>query len=329
MGYCQPGRVAMRPTVFFILPILASVVAWTDSVFAESTTIECSSRKHRPEICRVDNTVTAKLIRQRSVVDCIKGKTWGYDRDGVWVRNGCRGRFQVEFGEKRGSDKRWKKLAARDIYCASPKGQYAHCKVNIHGKVRLIHQFSGRNCTRGRSWGVDDRGVWVNRGCSAIFRVADRGARATRREYFGCSSEEFSLVRCEILLPSTISFGQQLSRTQCVKGKTWGEDDRGVWVKGGCSARFIADVSIDEPPPWLVGHFKGANQWGEAVTLHIRRNGLVRARVDDQTVHAELEGDLLLLDGLSYALEKRYEGFKAESTLAGKYAAIPFSRSRY
>jgi hypothetical protein len=31
--------------------------------------------------------------------------------------------------------------------------------------------------------------------------------------------------------------------TQCVQGTTWGEDDRGVWVTGGCTADFVMATS--------------------------------------------------------------------------------------
>ena len=316
----------MRAASISILLLFVMGMFVSSLVFADITTIECSSKRHRPQTCPVPNTINAKLIKQRSVVGCIRGKTWGVDRDGLWVRNGCRGEFQVEYGVKQSPKTRHGKFVRSDTYCASPTGGYAHCEVDVSGKVRLLHQFSQRNCTRGRSWGIDDKGIWVDRGCSALFRVVNRVGRPTRREVFRCSSEKMTMVRCEILLPSGIKFGKQLSRTKCVKGKTWGKDDRGVWVKGGCRAQFIANVRIDEPPPWLVGRFTATDQWGDEVDLHIRRNGMVRARIDGQAVNAELEGDLLLLDGLSYALKKRQQGFKAESTLAGRYAAILFKR---
>ncbi|MBO0724997.1 MAG: DUF3011 domain-containing protein [Blastocatellia bacterium] len=36
-----------------------------------------------------------RLIRQRSGSPCIFGRTWGRDRNGVWVDRGCRADFQV------------------------------------------------------------------------------------------------------------------------------------------------------------------------------------------------------------------------------------------
>ena len=36
-----------------------------------------------------------RLIRQRSDADCVYARTWGYDRNGIWVDRGCRADFEV------------------------------------------------------------------------------------------------------------------------------------------------------------------------------------------------------------------------------------------
>jgi Protein of unknown function (DUF3011) len=34
----------------------------------------------------------ARLVQQLSQKVCIQGKTWGFDRNAIWVIDGCRGR---------------------------------------------------------------------------------------------------------------------------------------------------------------------------------------------------------------------------------------------
>lgn len=51
-----------------------------------------STALHR---CPVDGVRGAGLVRQVSQADCILNRTWGYDRDGLWVTGGCAADFAV------------------------------------------------------------------------------------------------------------------------------------------------------------------------------------------------------------------------------------------
>lgn len=57
--------------------------------------ITCDSNDHRLQRCNVSVRRDARLVRQTSRTACVEGRTWGWDRDGVWVNGGCRGEFQV------------------------------------------------------------------------------------------------------------------------------------------------------------------------------------------------------------------------------------------
>lgn len=59
-----------------------------------------------------------------------------------------------------------------DLTCSSNGYHYRDCPVN--GQVVTVfleRQFSQAPCVQGQSWGKSPRGVWVDRGCSASFRV--------------------------------------------------------------------------------------------------------------------------------------------------------------
>jgi hypothetical protein len=56
--------------------------------------IECSSRNYRPERCNTPIRSSASIERVLGG-ECVLGRTWGWDRNGIWVNDGCRGRFRV------------------------------------------------------------------------------------------------------------------------------------------------------------------------------------------------------------------------------------------
>lgn len=57
--------------------------------------IDCDSNDRRQRRCNVTIRQDARLVKQKSGTACIEGQSWGWDRNGVWVSNGCRGQFMV------------------------------------------------------------------------------------------------------------------------------------------------------------------------------------------------------------------------------------------
>ncbi|MFC4528616.1 DUF3011 domain-containing protein [Dyella halodurans] len=143
----------------------------------------------------------AELIRQESNSPCEHGRSWGVDREGLWVDRGCRGLF-VEAGhggewrdrdrrddERRDDDRRddddrdqgeWRPGPDWDreirFQCESNDKQQQFCQVDVgaRGGVRLLQQLSGSPCEEGYSWGWNRAGVWVTRGCRGLFAVDRR-----------------------------------------------------------------------------------------------------------------------------------------------------------
>ena len=60
------------------------------------------------------------------------------------------------------------------ITCSSDDGKRNYCNANTHGNVRMINQRSGSACVEGQTWGYDNRGIWVDRGCRADFVIGNR-----------------------------------------------------------------------------------------------------------------------------------------------------------
>jgi hypothetical protein len=57
--------------------------------------IYCPSDDMRRNFCSIDTLDGVFIVRQRSEADCVFNRTWGYDRDRIWVDRGCRADFEI------------------------------------------------------------------------------------------------------------------------------------------------------------------------------------------------------------------------------------------
>jgi len=78
------------------LAAIVSVAAVFPPVVLADQTIRCESRHHRYQKCPIDTHGYVRLTRQLSHADCRQGRTWDYDRRGIWVDDGCAAEFVVE-----------------------------------------------------------------------------------------------------------------------------------------------------------------------------------------------------------------------------------------
>jgi hypothetical protein len=141
--------------------------------------VSCSSDNMKRNYCDADVSAGVQLVKQRSEAPCVFNRTWGFENNrGIWVDGGCRADFQI------GSDAR--PDATHSIYCASDNGRRNFCPADTDGGVEMVRKRSDASCDYGSSWGYEPRGVWVDRGCRADFRIGggrgdrDRGRDADR-----------------------------------------------------------------------------------------------------------------------------------------------------
>jgi hypothetical protein len=57
--------------------------------------VSCESHEYRYNHCPTGPIRGAQLVEQRSQAPCVQGRSWGYDRNGIWVDNGCEAVFRV------------------------------------------------------------------------------------------------------------------------------------------------------------------------------------------------------------------------------------------
>ncbi len=140
--------------------------------------VTCESYKGRVAYCDIDTRGDVVLVEQISRAQCVEGHSWGVDRRGLWVNQGCRGNFAsvVERprrgrGGYRQNYPQQQQQQETVIRCESHDQRQAYCALPFQGRVRLVNQLSRAACTEGYSWGFDRRGVWVSQGCRADFSV--------------------------------------------------------------------------------------------------------------------------------------------------------------
>lgn len=174
----------------------------------------------------------------------------GTDRDGARVQvydpNGdSNQRFQLRRLAGRGPGRPG--LDAGVVACSSDDGRRVYCAADTRNGVTLSRQISGSPCTQGRTWGFDQRGIWVDRGCRAEFVVNTGGPLGNRPGYFRgdqantitCASNNGERVVCQADTRAyNVQLVRQISGSPCRQDQTWGWDRQGIWVDRGCRAEF-------------------------------------------------------------------------------------------
>jgi hypothetical protein len=147
------------------------------SAAADERVVECASDDGRREECGADlRGMRFTDVRQHSRSTCEIGRNFGYNDRGVWVDEGCRGEFRFRAADRfaASSDNGISEARGRILNCESNDEDYEHCEAPGIVAARVANQISRSECVQGTNWGVDDRGIWVDRGCRADFEVFTR-----------------------------------------------------------------------------------------------------------------------------------------------------------
>ena len=213
----------------------------------------CSSINNMYRECNAPFRGRAVVTQQLSDSACVEGRSWGEKPGLIWVNRGCRARFGIVGGNAGNPGNNGDN---RTITCQSTKSRYRQCDTGIRGRVQLVNRLNNSAaCIEGRTWGRRTGQVWVSRGCRAQFASIGRpGPRDDNGNNNGnnggwdqdnnysviCSSQNNAMTRCNwdsrYGAPRVV---QTLSQSSCTEGRSWGYDNRnGLWVNGGCRAKF-------------------------------------------------------------------------------------------
>lgn len=140
-------------------------------------TIRCESHGYAQEYCDADTRGGVRLLRQNSGSSCIRGRSWDFDRRGIWVSDGCKGDFELGAWDRGGYRPNPIPAPSRLVRCESVGSHLTRCRVDTSGGVRLTRRLSDATCIQGRTWDWDRSGIWVTNGCRGEFAVNAYGDR--------------------------------------------------------------------------------------------------------------------------------------------------------
>ncbi|HSR70288.1 MAG TPA: DUF3011 domain-containing protein [Acidobacteriota bacterium] len=214
--------------------------------------IECKSENYRRRDCRVGGRIERAFLRDTdSDAPCIEGRSWGWDRDYVWVNNGCDGDFEVHYVDNGSSGPIFGGGDRRErITCSSRDYRQEQCYVEGRiTDIRLLRRRSGAECRLGRSYGYRRDYVWVDEGCSADFEVYYRDGRGggpppggRDGDVLSCKSHDYRYNSCRAdRFIRRVRLLEQKSDAPCRRGESWGWQGNIIWVDKGCSAEFEVD----------------------------------------------------------------------------------------
>ena len=204
--------------------------------------IRCESVDQRQRVCAT-GWRSAVLTRQLSKAQCIEGRSWGSSNGNVWVSNGCRAEFSEGRGGWGGGQDGWNGNGNgnRTIRCDSNSNRQQVCNTGWRSAV-LVRQVSDTRCVEGRNWGSNNGSVWVNGGCRAEFAEGRGGGgwggvNAGNGQTIRCESNDNRQRVCRTDWRRA-TLVRQLSKSQCIEGRSWGSSNGAVWVSDGCRAEF-------------------------------------------------------------------------------------------
>jgi hypothetical protein len=160
----------------------------------------------------------------------------------------------------------------REIRCDSRGLGHNYCRVDTGGQVELVNRHSLFSCREGRSWGHDARGVWVDHGCSATFRVGRRN-----------HNDKAVVAGAVIGLAALAAMASSRQKAEAV-----------------------------EVESWVVGSFVGDDaREGVRVSLRILPGGQVSGRAGEHDIAGHVQGARLEAGRQVFRIERQGNGFVA------------------
>ena len=88
-------RQAAERVLGLALACAAAAIAATPLRADAAQSIVCGSKAGEREVCAADTSDGVTLVASLGTAACELGRTWGYDANGIWVRDGCSAEFSA------------------------------------------------------------------------------------------------------------------------------------------------------------------------------------------------------------------------------------------
>jgi hypothetical protein len=198
--------------------------------FELGQSVVCESRHRRLVRCEAD-TRGGVLIEDLGY-GCQLDRTVGYDAEGVWASGRCEASFRVAVTPYDG----------RELRCDwIQDGPRRFCAFDTSGGVVLEASTGSAACLFGETWGFAEGGLWVDRGCSGVFRadtLKTSGAFGAPPVAMACAAGEGEESFCAAGGTLSVAILADASGGRCIEDVTWRPTAHGVWVSDGCAGLF-------------------------------------------------------------------------------------------
>ncbi len=155
-----------------------------------SSVVTCVSTGDQHQHCLADTSAGVVMLRQSSETNCLLGRNWGYDAQGVWVSEGCGGEFAT------GSTSRSAPAPGEANAYVEPADQKAEMATVTTGINPNVHYFGMLNPYGSLRTivGISDAGAQVQDDAS---RVGINFTTFGRIKVFGTAEWGVNLVQSE------------------------------------------------------------------------------------------------------------------------------------
>lgn len=208
-----------RATIWAATAALTLLLCARAPVAQAQDTVRCESSGGQYRSCAVDTRGGVRVARQLSSQGCWENDTWGYDRNRIWVTNGCRADFTV------GDDRASGHSSGNGNAVAVAAVVALLGAAVIAGSNKHDSNDSNRNDNSNAYY---DNNRYTN----------NNGGNRYDGDTFRCESTGNRYISCRMPARGEVEIRRQLSSTPCQYGSTWGTEGGSVWVDKGCRADF-------------------------------------------------------------------------------------------
>ncbi len=129
----------------------------------------CESNYGQVRTCRADTSGGVEFVQNLSTTNC--DNRWGYDAQGIWVKDGCRARFMTYPSGGHVSQPPIRESIK--VKCKSRKNQLKICDTRgPFERVEFRREISAGKYPCEGNWGINQQGqLYVTNNCYAEFRV--------------------------------------------------------------------------------------------------------------------------------------------------------------
>lgn len=183
---------------------------------------------------------------------------------------------------------------AGELECRSSGYRYQYCRADTENNVQFAQQLSNAPCKQGRDWGYDQRGIWVDNGCAAMFNYGGGSSHHNRDS----GRDAAAGIAAAVILGALISASEQHHHDRGNQGN----DDR---------------VNV---PPWAIGHFAGPDRGGGPdIEIAIDPNGRINGMQGSRIFNGQMRGTEAWIGNRSYTVVRSGGGIRLFGEDRGGY----------